>query len=274
MELTLDEKIKLLGQTPARWWTGEAEIGRVYFSRNRTKKDDIWWLMLQAARELGTAARLLEDAPGMFKEIDVSADRHEVEAHFRSLHEELRHYRLLADILESLTGERVDPKAILPYSGCLKDRQGHPELPAMTEEIEVTKRLLAEHGEVAEVALSFFEGAGAMIFYSGSKILEYPYVSYSNGEIENKIAHAMHVIFEDEMRHGPVHIAEAANKIDTERDFELAVRILEAKAKVHLRLRNETFGYPLTEERMREIDNGLNIEPLQLDYGSVSAVSS
>src|SRR5688572_16752676 len=233
MDLELESKTKELEQTTARWWTGEAEVGRVYFSRERTKENDIWWLTLQAARELGTAARLVEDAPGMFGEIDVSIDRREVEAFFRSLYEELRHYRLLADILESIKGERVDPKALLPYSGCLKDRQGHPELPAMTEEVEITKRLIAEYGELAEVALSFFEGAGAMIFYSGSKILEYPYVSYSNGEIEKKISHAMRVILEDEMRHGPVHISEAASKIQTRDEFELARKILEAKAKAH-----------------------------------------
>lgn len=269
----LERRIAELQAAPQRWWAGEAEVVRVYFSRKRKKEDDIRWLTLQAARELGTAVRLLDDAPGMVDGIEASVNRHEFEAAMRSLYEEARHYRLLADILEPLTGKKVDPKEILPYSGTLKERKGHPELPAMTEETEVTRRLYQEHGDLAEVALSFFEGGGAAIFYSGSKLLEYPFVSYSNGHVERRIAEAMKVIFEDEMRHGPVHIPEAARKIRSEQERQLARQIIEVKARVHLRLRNETFGYPLSEERLREIDQGVHIEPLPLDYLQVTPVS-
>ncbi|TAK01238.1 hypothetical protein EPO44_09165 [bacterium] len=273
MDVTLSERIRSLQEAPARWWAGEAEVVRVYFSRKRTKEDDIRWLTLQAARELGTACRQLEDAPAMLASIEESVDRHEFEGAMRSIYEEARHYRLLADILESLTGQKVKPKALLPYSGTLKERKGHPELPAMTAEIQVTKRLYEQYGELAAAALSFFEGGGAAIFYSGSRILHYPYVSYSNGEIEKKIAAAMKVIFEDEMRHGPVHIPEAAKKLQTNEDFFLARSIIESKAKAHLRLRNETFSYPLTDKRMQEIDDGINIGPLPVNYLEVTPIS-
>jgi len=83
----------------------------------------------------------------------------------------------------------------------------------------------------------------------------------------------MKVIFEDEMRHGPIHIPEAARKIRTGEDFLLARGIIESKAKAHLRLRNETFGYPLTDKRMREIDDGMNIEPLPVNYLEVTPIS-
>ena len=273
IDVNLDRRIKELQEAPARWWAGEAEVVRVYFSRSRTKQDDIRWLTLQAARELGTASRQLGEAPEMFEGIDASVDRHEFEAAIRSIYEEVRHYRLLADIIEQLTGQRVNPKQLLPYAGTGKERVGHPELPAMTEEIAVAKRLREQYGELAETALSFFEGGGAAIFYSGSRVLAYPYVSYSNGEIERKIAAAMKVIFEDEMRHGPVQIPKAAEKIRSDQDFLQAKKIIEEKAKAHLRLRNETFGYPLTERRMEEIDADIGIEPLPVDYLSVSPVS-
>jgi hypothetical protein len=269
----LERRIAQLKAAPERWWAGEAEVVRVYFSRPRTREDDVRWLKLQAARELGTAVRLIDDAPKMIGSIEATVDRHDFEAAMRSTYEEARHYRLLADILESLTGERIRPREILPLSGTLKERAGHPELPAMTEEIEVTRKLYEEHGELAEAALSFFEGGGAAIFYSGSKVLEYPYVSYSGGEVEKRIASAMKIIFEDEMRHGPVHIAEAAARLRSEEECRLAMQIIESKARAHLRLRNETFGYPLSEERLREIDQGVRIELLPVDYLRVSPVS-
>jgi hypothetical protein len=39
-------------------------------------------------------------------------------------------------------------------------------------------------------------------------------------------------------------------------------RILTQSLHSHLRMKNEQFGYPLTEERLDEIDNG-KIEPLE-----------
>ena len=269
----LERRIEQLRAAPARWWAGEAEVVRVYFSRPRTAADDARWLKLQAAREVGAASRLVAEAPRMFEAIDVSVDRHDFEAAVRTVYEEVRHYRLLADILEEVTGEKPKPAELFPYAGTLKERAGHPELPALSEHIAVVKKLYEKHGELTRTVLSFFEGGGAAMFYSGSKLLEYPYISYSNGAIERKIAAAMKIIFEDEMRHGPIHIAEAAARLRTDEDFPAANEIIEAKGKAHLRLRNETFGYPLTEARMREIDAGIGVEPLPVDYLSISPVS-
>jgi hypothetical protein len=269
----LGRRIEQLQEAPARWWAGEAEVVRVYFSRPRAAADDARWLKLQAAREIGVASRLVGETARTFEAIDVSIDRHDFEAAVRSVYEEVRHYRLLADILEEVTGEKRKPAELIPYAGTLKQRVGHPELPAMTAHIAVVKKLYEEHGELTETVLKFFEGGGAAIFYSASKVLEYPYVSYSNGAIERKIAAAMKIIFEDEMRHGPIHIPSAAARIRTDEDFRAAKEIIEAKATAHLRLRNETFGYPLTEARMREIDEGIGVEPLPVDYRAISPVS-
>ncbi len=73
----VNQRVAELQETVARWWAGEAEIVRTFFSRERSKEDDIRWITLQAARELGTASRLLCDLPSMFEAIDSSLDRHE-----------------------------------------------------------------------------------------------------------------------------------------------------------------------------------------------------
>jgi hypothetical protein len=209
----------------------------------------------------------------MFEAIDVSVDRHDLQAAVRTVYEEVRHYRLLADILEEITGEKPNPTEMFAHAGTLKQRAGHPDLPALTDHVAVLKKLHEEHGELTETVLTIFEGGGAAIFYSGSKILDYPFVSYSNGAVERKIAAAMEIIFEDEMRHGPAHIPKVAARLRTDDDFAIAETIIEKKGKAHLRLRNETFGYPLSEARMREIDAGVGIQPLPIDYRRVSAVS-
>ena len=57
----IDERIAALEAAPLRWWAGEAEVVRTYFSNPRTREDDLRWLKLQAARELGTVERLPVD---------------------------------------------------------------------------------------------------------------------------------------------------------------------------------------------------------------------
>ena len=269
----LDERTAVLEATPLRWWAGEAEVVRTYFSNPRTREDDLHWLRLQAARELGTVERLLQALPRDLAQIETAVSRGSFEASTRSIYEETRHYRLLADIMEQIAGERPDPQELLALSGCQRERRGHPDLPAMTAEIEATRRLHETYGDLAEVALGFSEGAGAAIFYIGNRLLELPYISYSDGAVEKAIAEAMGVIFHDEMRHGPVHIPRIAKAIRADDDLEKARHIITEKAIAHLRLRNETFGHPLTEARMAEIDAGVHVEPLPVDYRNITPVS-
>ncbi|MDE0354848.1 MAG: hypothetical protein OXK20_04205 [Deltaproteobacteria bacterium] len=269
----LEKRIAVLEAAPLRWWAGEAEVVRVYFSNPRTREDDLHWLKLQAARELGTVERLIETLPADLARIEKAVGRDSFEASTRSVYEEARHYRLLADIMEQIAGERPDPKELLALSGCQSERRGHPDLPAMSAEIEVTHRLLETHGELAEVALGFSEGAGAAMFYMGNRLLELPYTSYSGGAVEKAIAQAMGVIFHDEMRHGPVHIPHIARAIRNDEDLATARHIITEKAIAHLRLRNETFGNPLTEARMAEIDADIGVEPLPVDYRNITPIS-
>ncbi len=272
-DVKLDERMAVLAATPLRWWAGEAEVVRTYFSNPRTREDDLHWLTLQAARELGTVERLLQALPDDLARIETAVSRASLEASARSVYEEARHYRLLADIMEQIAGKRPDPRELLALSGCQHDRRGHPDLPAMTAEVEVTRRLQETHGELADVALGFSEGAGAAIFYMGNRLLELPYTSYSGDAVEKAIAEAMGIIFHDEMRHGPVHIPHIARAIRNDDDLETARHIITEKATAHLRLRNETFGYPLTEARMAEIDAGVGVDPLPVDYSNITPVS-
>ena len=269
----LDERMAVLAATPLRWWAGEAEVVRTYFSNPRTPEDDLHWLKLQAARELGTVERLLQALPDDLARIETAVSRASLEASARSVYEEARHYRLLADIMEQIAGKRPDPRELLALSGCQHERRGHPDLPAMTAEVAVTRRLQETHGELADVALGFSEGAGAAIFYMGNRLLELPYTSYSGDAVEKAIADAMGIIFHDEMRHGPVHIPHIAQAIRNDDDLETARHIIAQKATAHLRLRNETFGYPLTEARMAEIDADFDVEPLPVDYRNITPVS-
>src|ERR1051325_320261 len=102
--MAVDDRIARLRAAPARWWAGEAEVVRTYFSQPRTAADAARWPQLQAAREVGAAAGQANEAPVMFEAVEATVERHDLEAAVRVVYEEVRHYRLLADILEEATG--------------------------------------------------------------------------------------------------------------------------------------------------------------------------
>src|ERR1041384_5988305 len=72
--MAVDDRIARLRAAPARWWAGEAEEVRTYFLRPRTPADDARWLKLQAARELGAAARQANEAPAMFEAVEATGE--------------------------------------------------------------------------------------------------------------------------------------------------------------------------------------------------------
>jgi len=77
-------------------------------------------------------------------------------------------------------------------------------------------------------------------------------------------------IADDEMFHGPIHIAAAARQIQNDQELEEGKQILTQYLHCHLRMKNEQFGHPLTKERLDEIDNG-KIEPLEgVDFSPIA----
>jgi len=71
------------------------------------------------------------------------------------------------------------------------------------------------------------------------------------------------------MLHGPIHIAAAARRIKSEAELERVKRALARYLAYHLRMKNEQFGYPLSGERLEEIDRG-KVEPLEgVDFSPV-----
>ncbi|MBI2368659.1 MAG: hypothetical protein HYV08_00125 [Deltaproteobacteria bacterium] len=256
--MEFQEQVKQeLQRLVAQFAAGEAEVVRTYFARPRTKEQDLAWLKRQAGRELGTARSVVENLVKASGSLDKGVPRRDFESMARALLEEVRHYRLLADLIEELQGAPVDPDELMRYGVWARN----PELPENNAHIDLVKRLRREKGELADLALSFFEGGGAGIFIAGSQV--------AGGALEQRIAEAMKVIAEDELRHGPVHLPRAAAQITDEAMFREVRQIVWEQGMQHLRLRNETFGYPLSEERLREIGEG-KIEPMPIDYFGIT----
>lgn len=251
MAVDTSTKMRELVDMAARYWAGEAEVVRAYFSRPHTKEQDIRWLKLQCYKEIngsglvgpdglieGPIKRLAEAFPKVDREID----RHEFEEMIEGLYDEFKHYCLLADILDDLSGQKTNPHDL-------------PQYPEDRKLTEMRWKCQETAGELGRFAVTFTEGGGCGIFLAGSQI--------SGGELEQRIAAACKRIYDDEAGHmmAGVHGLERVAK--TEEEWEKVKKMVREISLQRVRMRNEQFGFPLSQARLREIDEG-KIEPLPL----------
>lgn len=256
--MEFSEKVKKeLTEILARYAAGNAEIVRAYFARPRSREQDISWLKCQAARELTTAWKFLGNLNHLKPKFERELKRSDYENLARAFVEELEHYRLFVAILEEEFSAKIDVDELLTL-GVWSDNERFPE---NTKKAQFERELRASGDELAKIALGIGEGGGSGWLIGLSRI--------TGGRLEQRVARAASEIAGDEMLHGPIHIAAAARRIETEEQLQNVKRILAQYLRYHLRMKNEQFGYPLSKERLEEIDQG-KVEPLEgVDFSPV-----
>jgi hypothetical protein len=253
-----DRVKKELTEILARYAAGNAEIVRTYFSRPRSKEQDVSWLKCQIARELTTAWKFLDNLNDLKPRFEKSLKRSDYENLAHAFVEELEHYRLFVAVLEEELNTKIDVDELLTL-GVWSENDSFPE---NTKKANFEKQLRASGNDMAKIALGIGEGGGSGWLIGLSRI--------SGGKLEQRMAKVAKEIADDEMFHGPIHIAAAARRIQTDEQLEEAKQILTRYLHRHLRMKNEQFGYPLTNERLVEIDNG-KVEPLEgVDFSPIA----
>lgn len=232
----------------ARYWAGEAEVVRTYFSRPRTADQDIHWLRFQCYKEFHSSVRGAEGGTvrGPLRELgELALDLRgrAARAHFahelEELGEEFSHYAVLAEILEDLQGSPVAPDDLTPGS----------------EEISLAamrRQIVEAHGDFGALVCKFTEGGGSGMFAAGKEI--------GGNPLDDRLAAAFRLIFDDEVDHMRGGASALADMHLTDEDWELAKSLLRQLSMQRVRMRNEMFGHPLDETRLEEIDRG-EIEP-------------
>jgi hypothetical protein len=217
-------------------------VTRTFFSRPRTKDEHLRWLRLQAFKELqprpgGIIERFIETLRKEFAGLEHTVERHAMLHNMQFLEEEFRHYVLFADVIDDLTGERLTPEELARY-----------ELPEEVKLRELRQGFIKEHGELARFASSFCEGGGASLFYEGMQI--------GGDELSDKIAAACRGVYEDEIEHAEQGAEGLGGTVRSEEEWAKARAMVEAISRQRVRMRNEQFGFPLSGDRLAEIDAG------------------
>jgi hypothetical protein len=226
----------------SRYWAGEAEVARTFFAATRTDEEHLRWLRLQACKELqprvgGVIIRLIDKLSADYPDLEASVDRHDMLYTMQFLEEEFRHYVLFADVIDQITGEQTTPQELAAY-----------EYPEETKLRLLRSGLAEQHGSLARFASSFCEGGGASIYYEGMLV--------GGSDLNERIAFACKGVFDDEVDHAAHGASELAGAADSEEDWALAREMVGAISAQRVRMRNEQFGFPLSEARLVQIAAG------------------
>ena len=109
---------------------------------------------------------------------------------------------------------------------------------------------------IRELILWITEGGGSSLFYEGRKIGGTP--------IEDEIAAACDVVFEDEVEHSGHGAQMLQHALETEDEWATVRKIVTAICQQRIRMRYEMFGLPIPEDRIQQVTDGkieiLNIQ--------------
>ena len=248
VEAKLDELVAIA----APYWAGEYEAVQTFFSRPRSKEEHIRWLRAQCWKEFwGTLdgvpesipMRSLKELTQLYGKLEDPKARHEFLHVAEEMFEEFHHYTALADILDDLEGRHIPPT----------------ELASMPEDQKLTAmrtRIAQTEGELGAFVNKFSEGGGSSMYKAGMQA--------KGGELEERIAAAFHVIYDDEVEHMKTGAEGLRRVVKTPDEWEKCKRLVRDVMRQRVRMRNDMLGGPLSEERLREIDEG-KIEPFHRD---------
>ena len=237
-----------------RFWAGEAEICRQFWGEPRSPEEQAHWLRLQVFKEMygsgltanpgGLIRAFLEELRDQVGDAETKDQRDDFERSLRVLREEYNHFKLFADVLESVTGEPVRNDQLAGWQ-LPEDRKLHGVRQSMRESA----------GRLGELAIAFTEGGGSSFFLEARKI--------SGDPLSEQIAAASAIVYADELEHGEHGALELERELDTEEDWASVREMVVSICQQRLRMRYEMFGLPIDEDRIAEVTEG-KIEPLMM----------
>jgi hypothetical protein len=253
--VTTSEKLEALADLAGPYWAGEQEVAWTYFeSSTRSIAGDRLWLRRQCFKEIwgsgvGDREKGLFQAQAaflneVFPRIDRGIDRHLVLEVADALRSEFAHYCLFADIHDSLEAERLDP-------GQLTGWAADDELARLR--YECRDRL----GRRGDAVVRFTEGGCGSMYLAGMRLA-------GRGELDDRIARACEEVYRDEVGHMRSGIVELGLTELSEAKWEEIAAAIRSILLQRLHMRNEQFGLPVADDRIRAIEAG-EIEPMKLD---------
>jgi len=244
--------VKRLTKLARAYRAAEAAIARTFFAKRLKKLDHLRWLRAQAFKEYSAIKPIFSALAKLYPEVDREIDRHQFEELTEKLADETKHARLVMDLLEDLTGKRVTFADLLwlPEDRKLakiRARYSKSFATLLHGNGGITAREIRRQDENLErAAITLTEGGGGALYEVCSRL--------KKTGVEGKIARVFREILRDEVAHKDVGLHSLATLVVNERTFGRAALILCDVSSQRLRMRNEQFNFPLTEDELMILD--------------------
>ena len=257
--MPIDDNLRRLVDLAAPLWAGEEEIVWTYFqSPQRTNQTDLVWLKRQCFKEIwgsgiGDKQKGLFQGPvayldDVFAKIDAEVDRHTVLSVIDDLRSEFYHYCLFADIYDSISSTRLNPRQLTGW-------QADETLARLRYDYK------ERQGQLGHFASRFTEGGYCSMFVAGMRLA-------GTGALNDRIAKACEQVYNDEIGHMRLGFVGLAQQTLAAEEWDAVADMVRTILIQRLHMRNEQFGYPLSDTRLKAILTG-DIEPTPFDYSGL-----
>lgn len=213
------------------YWGGTRQLVEEYFSRPRPVEQNVYWLKVTLYKEIKSVTKILPKLAELYPKIDRGCDRYAYEGLAYELADEVKHYRLLADIFEWLTKEKIAADQCSPSAEQNRLEELRRDI---QEDLELVPHLNVSHEMVFDSVMSRISG----------------------GELQEQLARAYGEIYNDEIHHYQLGWHELQNQNLDQKQIERLIAANRKVARQYLVMRNELFGNILSEGQLRDIDAG------------------
>lgn len=232
---TTNEYQEIIESALENYWGGTKRLVDEYFSRPRAIEQNVYWLKVTLYKEIKSVTKILPKLAELYPKIDRGFDRYSYEGLAYELADEVKHYRLLADIFEWLTKEKIAADQCSPSP---EQTQLENLRKKIQEDLDLVPHLNVSHEMVFDSVMSRISG----------------------GELQERLARAYGEIYSDEIHHYQLGWHEFESRSLDKAEIERLIAANRKVARQYLVMRNELFGHILSEEQLREIDSG-KVEP-------------
>ncbi|NIO07623.1 MAG: hypothetical protein GTO40_06290 [Deltaproteobacteria bacterium] len=235
--------------TCSRFRAGEAEISRVFYSQPRPLEQHVFALRIQVAREVRNLREISQgELTEMVDRTDHGLPREDLVHELAEHYFEIRHYATLAYLLEGISGERVDWKAL----NVLRDTAEWTQYGRKERDCRAK---WAKVSSLHESAGSFNSGGAGSVAFG--------VIGLEGGDYESLLAEVGKIILHDEMAHGDVlgNRHSLYGLVKTEENESQALEVIREYSTIRLHGRNYQYGNPVSKERIEAIARG-EIEPI------------
>ena len=237
----------------ARAYTeAEGLVVSAFFAAPRKKSDHLRWLRAQAFKEYSAIRPILGALTKLYPEIDRGIDRHDFEELAEKIADETRHARLVMDLLEEFSGKKITSADLLwlPEDrklAAIRARYSKSYATLLHGAGKISAREIRRTDEDLErAAITLTEGGGGALYEVCRKLKQ-------NGP-EKKIAAVFAEIHRDELNHKNSGQHALERFIKSKSSFERAARIISEVSLQRLRMRNEQFDFPVSDDAIKALD--------------------